>query len=95
MAAVSLDSHRMTQHRKAREKRWTWTDVDTGGRRGQATDIPDRVPQGGGKGVSSGRVSGEGRNKDGDAGSILEEAHEGHSNHLGRWKPPSSKMNKL
>ena len=96
VAAGSLDSHRMSQHGKAREKRWTWTDAATGrGRRRQATDIPDRVPQGGGKGVSSGRVSGEGRNKDDDAGSLLEEAREGHSHHLGGWKPPSSKMHKL
>ena len=55
----SLDSHRMTQHVKARGKRWTWTDAATGGRRKQATDIPDRVPQGGGKGVYIGRVSRE------------------------------------
>ena len=65
MAAGSLDSHQMTQHGKAREKRWTWTDTDTGGRRrGQATDIPDRVPQGGGqrrvqlKGVRGGQGHG-------------------------------------
>ena len=38
-----------------------------GGRRGQATDTPDRGPQGGNKGVSSGRVYWEGRDKDGNA----------------------------
>ena len=32
MAAGSLDSHRMTQHGKARERRWAWTDAATGGR---------------------------------------------------------------
>ena len=39
-----------------------------GGRRGRASDISDRVPQGGDKGVSSGRMSGEGQDTDGDAG---------------------------
>ena len=63
-----------------------------GGRRGQATDITYRVPQGGGKDVSSGRVSGEGRDKDGNAGSLLKEAREGHSDHLGGGKTTSSKM---
>ena len=47
-------------------------------RRGQATDIPDRVPQGGGKVVSSGRVSGEGRYTNGDESALLEEARAGH-----------------
>ena len=31
MAAGSLDSHRMTQHGKAREQKWEWTDAATGG----------------------------------------------------------------
>ena len=31
VAAGSLDSHRMSQHGKARERRRTWTDADTGG----------------------------------------------------------------
>ena len=31
VAAGSLDSHRMYQNGKARERRWTWTDADTGG----------------------------------------------------------------
>ena len=30
MAAASLDSHRMSQHGKARERKWTWTDATTG-----------------------------------------------------------------
>ena len=34
VAAGSLDSHRMTQHGKAWEKRWTWTDTATGGGEG-------------------------------------------------------------
>ena len=31
MAAGSLDSHRMTQHGKTRERGWAWTDAATGG----------------------------------------------------------------
>ena len=31
VAAGSLDSHCMSQHGKARERRWTWTDAATGG----------------------------------------------------------------
>ena len=63
-----------------------------GGRRGRASDISDRVPQGGGKGVSSGRMPGEGQDTDGDAGAFLETACEGHRDHIGGGKPPSSKM---
>ena len=29
MAAGSLDSHRMTQHGKARDRKWAWTDAAT------------------------------------------------------------------
>ena len=35
MAAGSLDSHRMTQHYKARERKWAWTDAATGGEEGE------------------------------------------------------------
>ena len=69
-------------------------DADTGGR-GQATDISDRVPQGGDKGVSSGRVSGEGMDTDRDASALLEEARAGHSHHIGGGKPPPYQMHKL
>ena len=31
MAAGSLDSHHMTKHGKARERKWAWTDAATGG----------------------------------------------------------------
>ena len=41
------------------------------GRRGRASDISDRVPQGGYDGMSSGRLSGEGRDTDGNAGAFL------------------------
>ena len=54
-------------------------------------DTSDRVPQGGDKGVSSGRLPREGRDKDGNAGAFLETAREGHLDHLGGGKPPSSK----
>ena len=33
VAAGSLDSYCMSQHRKSQEKRWTWTDAATGGGR--------------------------------------------------------------
>ena len=52
-------------------------------------------PGGGGKGVSSGRVSGESRDTYGYAGSLLEEARAEHSHHLGGGKSPPSKMHKL
>ena len=81
-----LESHQMTQHGKTREKRWTWK---------QSTDIPDRVPQGGGKGVSSGGVSREVRDTDGNASPLLEEARAGHSHYLGGGKSPSSEMHKM
>ena len=64
------------------------------GGRGRASEISDRFPQGGDEGVSSGRMSGEGRDTDGDAGAFLETACEGHRDHLGGRKPPSSKMPK-
>ena len=58
-----------------------------GGGRGRASNISDRVPQGGYEGVSSGRMSGEGRDREDDAGAFLETAWEGHSDHLGVGKP--------
>ena len=42
--------------------------------------------------MSSGRMSGEGRDTDGNTGAFLETTCEGHSDHLGGGKPPSSKM---
>ena len=62
------------------------------GRSGRSKDILDRVPQGGGEVVSSGRLPGKGRDKDGDEGAFLETACKGRSDHLGGGKPPSSKM---
>ena len=35
MAAGSLDSHHMTQHGKAGERKWAWTDAATGGGEGE------------------------------------------------------------
>ena len=34
MAAGSLESHHMTQHGKAQERKWAWTDAATGGGEG-------------------------------------------------------------
>ena len=62
------------------------------GRKGIAKYISDRVPQGGDKGVSSGRVPGKVRDTDGNEGAILETARTGRRDHLGGGKPPSSKM---
>ena len=53
-----------------------------GGEGGRATDIPAGVPQWGDKGVSSGRVPREGRDTDGDARALMEEARAGHNYHL-------------
>ena len=62
------------------------------GRRGRTKDILDRVPQGGDKGVYSDRMTGKGRDKDGDEGTLLETACKGRRDHLGGGKTPSSKM---
>ena len=59
---------------------------------GGAKDISDRVPQGGDKGVSSGRVPGKGRDTDGDEDAFLETACKGRHDHLGGGKPPLSKI---
>ena len=47
MAAGSLDSHRMTQHGKARERKWAWTDADMGGEEQQTYRM--ELPKGGTK----------------------------------------------
>ena len=36
VAEGSLDSHRMSQHGKAPERRWTWTNAATGGEKGES-----------------------------------------------------------
>ena len=93
MAMGSLDTHRMSQHGKTKERRWTWNDAATGGgRRRGANNISDRVPQGGDEGVSSGRLHGKGQDTDGDQGEFLATACQGRRDHLGGGKPPSSKM---
>ena len=93
VAAGSLDSHRMSQHGKARKRRWTWTDAATGeGEGGEPQTHWIEFPKGGDEGVSSRRLSGEFRDMDGNAGAFLETACEGHIDHLGGGKPPSSKM---
>ena len=86
----------LTPHDPAWEGKGKALDMDRRGygreRMGRASDILDRVLQGGDNGVSSGRLSGEGRDTDDDVGAFLETAREGHSDHLGGGKPPSSKM---
>ena len=47
------------------------------GGRGRSKDISDRFPQGGDEGVSSGRMPGTVRDKDGDEGALLETACKG------------------
>ena len=50
MAAGSLDTHRMSQHWKAQERRWTWTDAATGGGGGgEPTTYRIEFPKGGTK----------------------------------------------
>ena len=50
MAAGSLDTHRMSQHGKSKERRWTWTNAATGrGRRGEPTTYRIEFPKGGTK----------------------------------------------
>ena len=85
-----------TPHATAWENQGKKVDLDQcrygRGRRGGANNISDRVPQGGDKGVSSGRVPGKGRDTDGDEGAFLSTACLGRRDHLGGGKPPSSKM---
>ena len=47
MATGSLDSHRMTQHGKARDRKWAWTDTATGGAEQQTYRM--EFPKGGTK----------------------------------------------
>ena len=50
VTAGSLDSHRMSQHGKARERRWKWTDAATGGGGGGETKTDwIEFPKGGAK----------------------------------------------
>ena len=63
-----------------------------GGGGERAKDISGRVPQGGDEGVSSGRMPGKVRDKDGDEGAFLETACKGRRDHPGGGKPPSSNM---
>ena len=48
MAVGSLDTHRMSQHGKTKERRWTWTDAATGGGGGEeTTTYRIELPKGG------------------------------------------------
>ena len=44
-----MDSHHMSQHGKARERRWTWTDAATGGGGGEPQTYWIEFPKGGTK----------------------------------------------
>ena len=93
MAVGLLDSHRMTQHGKSRERKWAWTDAATGGGAGEDQQTYRmEFPKGGDNGMPGRRVPGEGRDEDGDARALLEEARAGHDHHIGGGKPPPSKM---
>ena len=90
---------RLTPQDATRQR--TGEEMGMGGRvhggegRGRDTNIQAGVPQGGDNGVPSGRVPGEGRDTDGDARALLEEARAGHHHHLGGGKPTPSKVRKL
>ena len=81
MAAGSLDSHRMTQHVKARERKWAWTDAATGGEEQKTYRMES--PKGGDNGMPSRRVPGEGGDEDGDVRAFMEEARAGHNHQVG------------
>ena len=86
----------LTPHVTAWESKGKTMDMDRRSygrkRRGRAKDLSYRVPQGGDGGVSSERMPGKGRDKDGDEGAFLERACKGRHDNLGGRKPPSSKM---
>ena len=86
----------LTPHVPAWESKGKKMDMDRHsygrGGRARSKDTLDRVPQGGDKGVYSGKMPGKGRDKDGNEGAFLDTACKGHRDHPGGGKPPSSKM---
>ena len=63
------------------------------GRRMVTTHLLDRVPdQGGGEVMPRGGLPGKGRDMDGDEGAFLAPACQGHRDHLGGGKPPTSNV---
>ena len=90
---------RLPPYDTARQSTGETVDMDGkiygGGEGGEPQTYRLEFPKGGGKGVSSGRVTGEGRDTDGDAHALLEEARAGHNYYLGGGKPPPSQMHKL
>ena len=48
MAAGSLEAHRMMQHGKAKEDKWSWTDAATGGGGGELNTYRIEFPTKGG-----------------------------------------------
>ena len=66
-----------------------------GRRRGGANHISDRVPQGGDKGVPSGRVPRKGQDVDCNEVTFLAHTCTGRHDHIGGGKPPSPKVPKM
>ena len=93
VAAGSLDQHRMSQHGKARERRWSWTDAATGGGGGEEpTTYRREFPKGGTKECPVEGRPGMAGTRTGDESAFLETARTGRRDHLGGGKTPSSKM---
>ena len=62
-------------------------------RRRVTKNLSDRVPhQGGYEGMPSGGLPGKGRDADGDEGTFMAQTCPGRRDHLGRGKPPPSKV---
>ena len=61
VAAGSLEAHRMIQHGKAKEDRWSWTDAATGGGGEPHTYWIEFPTKGGGRGNAQWRAAREGR----------------------------------
>ena len=64
-------------------------------RREGANNLSDRVPQGRDKEVPSGGLPGKGRDVDDDEGTFLAQTCTGSRDHLGRGKPPPSKVSTM
>ena len=62
-------------------------------RRRGTTHLLERVPyQGEDEGMPNGGLPGKGRDADGDEGTFMAQTCTGRRDHLGGWKPPSSKV---
>ena len=90
-----LPPHDATRQRTGEEMGMDGRGHGGGGEEGETQTYRLEFPKGGDNGVPSGRVPGEGRDTDGDARALLEEARAGYHYRLGGRKPPPSKMQKL